>query len=515
MSNDTSDYKSNKLKSSDQIRFLLYHEAILQEIATHGGNQYIIVDAAGAASYQPPNLQRLTHMSAGADERYYQNSNLQIELSTARREHHQLNNPATYQRVQLAQNAVNFFGYDTAVENDRQRFFESKLVKGRKEMTEMNTAVAHVFKFILNTTDNFLAEKVRGFSSRSAMSAHVNLIDALHFLRDELKGNPVAIREACLAQIDKLRVATSLSELRFVLDVFVSVTTSVANSIRLYGGNGMLTNSQIHFKLLERMSPDSPSLTLVRMKVDGRDPATTTLADIRALIKPDLDRAIDPLSTVARSGMLSTARGAAFHGLYDPSDTSMVNLSSSVGAYNQAAALPSAAFDPSVFMTEAVEKATSNTLALLRGQEGGAGSELQSYYGGGEGSALRRTGSGTNKGERQNICTSWMYGDCERASNCRFDHNPLVKGLLKDSVAPLPPPPLRSAFKDGAGRTNSPSRSGSPARATGLKRPGSPGPQGSRKIQFGRAYNAMAGQEDNEDQQDVGAGYGGAWRLQH
>ena len=66
--NDPSDYKSNKLKSSDQIRFLLYNESILQEVATHGGNQYISLDVAGVASYQPPNLVMLATMSSAADE---------------------------------------------------------------------------------------------------------------------------------------------------------------------------------------------------------------------------------------------------------------------------------------------------------------------------------------------------------------------------------------------------------------------------------------------------------------
>ena len=62
-----------------------------------------------------------------------------------------------------------------------------------------------------------------------------------------MMGNVVANREAVLSQLDKLRMASNLDELRFVVDVFVSVTTTVTSSIQLYGGGGMLTNSQIHY----------------------------------------------------------------------------------------------------------------------------------------------------------------------------------------------------------------------------------------------------------------------------
>ena len=514
--NDPSDYKVNKLKSSDQIRFLLYNEAVLQEVATHGGNQYIKVDNMGVVIYSPPNLELLSTMSAAADERYYQNSNLQMELAKSRREHQQFNNANSYQRLQQAVNAAYDFGYD-AGENDRQRFLESKLTKGRKETTEMITAVAHVFKFILNTTDNFLAEKVRGFSSRSATAANVNLVEALQFLKEEMKGNPVANREACLAQIDKLRIATSLSELRFVVDVFVAVTTSVATSIRLYGGNGMLTNSQIHFKLLERMSPDSPSLTLVRMKVSALDPDLTSLARIRAEIKVDLDRAVDPLATVARSGVLSTSRGAALHVFQEPSATCLTNLSASVAGYNMAAV---SSFDPAAFMAETIQKATSqateNTIALLRGANAeAAGNDLKSYYGGGSNGL--RGGGGGPRPDRTNICTAFLYGDCERGSICRFQHPARLAGTMKDTnvaATASAPTPLKSAFKDGVGRIGVPSRPGSPTKSTGMKRPGSPAPQGPRKIQFGKAYNAMADGEDGQDQEDVEEGYA-AWNLQH
>ena len=72
-----------------------------------------------------------------------------------------------------------------------------------------------------------------------------------------MRGNPVANREALAGQLDKIRPASSLEELRFVVDVFVSVITTIATSIRLYGGNGMLSNSQVHFKLLSKINPDA------------------------------------------------------------------------------------------------------------------------------------------------------------------------------------------------------------------------------------------------------------------
>ena len=125
--------------------------------------------------------------------------------------------------------------YDPAIEDNRQRFFEQKVIKCRKELTEVNTAVAHVFRYLFSTVDSYLSSKLQTFSSRTDQDhpPHINLIEALAFLRQEMKGNVVANREAVLSQLDKLRVASNLEELRFVVDVFVSVTTTVASSIRL------------------------------------------------------------------------------------------------------------------------------------------------------------------------------------------------------------------------------------------------------------------------------------------
>ena len=193
----------------------------------------------------------------------------------------------------------------------------------------------------------------------------------------------------------------------------------------------------------------------------------------------------------------------------------MTNLAASVAEYNSAA-VP--VFDAAAFMAESIQKTTSqatdNTIALLRGTNAGlTRSESQSYYGGGN-NGLRGGGSGPRQTERPNICTSFLYGDCDRGSNCRFQHPPRLAGTLKDTNVPAAasaPLPLRSALKEEGGRTNSPSRpAGHSSKLTGTKRPGSP--QGPRKIQFGKAYNAMEAQEEDQDQQDGEDGYGGAWK---
>ena len=57
------------------------------------------------------------------------------------------------------------------------------MVKCRKELTEVNTAVAQVFRYLFSTVDSYLSSKLQTFSSRTdpAHPPHINLVEALAF----------------------------------------------------------------------------------------------------------------------------------------------------------------------------------------------------------------------------------------------------------------------------------------------------------------------------------------------
>ena len=342
---DSTNYRIHKLNSSDHIRYLNFSDTVQQEIATAGATIYLMTDANGQCTYQAPNVPMITQACQAADERYFQFTNLQMELMNAQRDYDLAPSAATHQQRETIANQLTTLRYNPVVEDPRQKFFEQKLTKARKESTEVTAAVTHVFRYLFSTLDSFLCSKIQVFASRTDVMhpPHVNLVEALQFLRQEMKGNPVANREACLAQIDKLRVANTLEELRFVLDVFVSVTTTVASSIRLYGGNGMLSNSQVHYKLLSKLDPNSPSLTFVRMQLTNQPPDTTSLVQLRDLIKPELDRVVDPLRSLGRSNVLTNSRNSTYLSFSDPNSSSISNLSSSVEAFNSCQPV---AFDP-------------------------------------------------------------------------------------------------------------------------------------------------------------------------
>ena len=286
-----------------------------------------------------------------------------------------------------------------------------------------------------------------------------------------------------------------------MLDVFVSVTATVASSIRLYGGNGMLSNSQIHYKLLSKLDPNSPSLTFVRMQLTTQPPDTTTLAQLRDLIKPELDRVVDPLRSLGRSNVLSNSRSSSYLSFVEPNSSSISNLSSSVEAFNSC---QPTVFDPQVMVSQAVDEAILSVRSSLTSQDYGA----------------RRNSSFSSSTSEQprpkNVCTSYLYGTCERTTDCRFDHPASLEGSLGSRAeGRLPKAAVNlAAGRPLASRPSSFSRPQSPRKGpykstpkgAFRKPPGSPA--ATRKIRFDKAFVTMYEedeeqiQEEEDEQQD-------------
>ena len=92
------------------------------------------------------------------------------------------------------------------------------------------------------------------------------------------------------------------------------------------------------------MDPNAPSLCLVRSRLTDRPPETTTLTELRDLIKPEMDRVADPMRSIGRSNVLSTSQGSAYQAYaQDPNSAAMSSMASSIDAYNSDLA---PAFDP-------------------------------------------------------------------------------------------------------------------------------------------------------------------------
>ena len=498
---DSTNYRTHKLSSSDHIRYLNYSGTVQQEIATAGATVYLLTDAGGNCTYQAPNLQMITEACHAADERYFQYTNLQMQLLNAQQAFDLAPSFATHQQRDAIVNQLGVLRYNPAIEDPRQKFFEQKLAKSRKESTEVTVAVTHVFRYLFATLDSFLCNKLQMFASRTdAMHPpHVNLAEALQFLQQEMKGNPVANREACLSQIDKLRVATSLEELRFVLDVFVSVTTTVATSIRLYGGNGMLSNSQVHYKLLSKLDPNSPALTFVRMQLTNQPPDTTTLIQLRDLIKPELDRVVDPLRSLGRSNVLSNSRNSSYLSFVDPNSSSISNLSSSVEDYNSCQPIT---FDPQAMVSQAVDEALQaaarSHAPLSRPRpDGASGSQLRNSS-----FSTTSSASASSDSRPKNVCTNFLKGICDKsADECRFLHPAHLEGSLAPGAEGRVPRPSTNA-KTGRPFPRPPSPKKGPYKSTpkGAFRKPAGSPVASRKIQF-KAHVAAYEEEDQFEEE--------------
>ena len=439
MSYDPTNFRDNRLTNSEHIRFLNYYDTIQQEIATHGASQYVGVDPAGKLLHYSLDLQILSEQSRLANDRYLRYTTLQMDLPIANATYDQMSTVANWNHCQTIMNELKELRYEAPfMEDQRREFLGQQLIKAKKETAHMTSAIAQVFQYLFATVDSFLSNKIQAFSSRTgpAHPPYVNLIDALAFLCAEMKGNTLANREACAAQLDKVNPASTLEEFRFVLDVFVSVIATIASSIRLYGGSGMLSNSQVHYKLLSKINPDAPCLTFVRIQLSAQPAETTSLSDMRNLIKPELDRVIDPLRAVDRSTNKSTSRwGAVHHLLSDPNATSITNIAVSVSAYNQDQ--PSAVPVTQGMVNRAVEQAVSLALNSLENRPtAGRKQEVVAAWQSSLGeNGLRRqmsTSSGSSNPVRhKTVCTEYLWANCYRTNGpCKFEHPPHLYGSM-------------------------------------------------------------------------------------
>ena len=525
------DYKKSPLLYTDQIRFVDYYKFMQQDIAMNGASIFLQIDANGYATYTAPNIPALTKSCEEQDSRFLSNSNLQIQLASAYSNYQRLGDQDSWNAWLSAQAEVTNLKYNAAIEEPRQRFFRDQLTQGMKEANKMTVACTNVFRSINSTIDTYLSSRVQQYQSRISItdSPHFNLIDAIAMLVREMGGNFVANREALLDQISKLRIASTLSDCRFVVDAMQSVKTSVEASIGLFGGNGQLTNSQYHYKLLSKISPSSSELTFIRILIT-QQPNTTPFEQLRAIIKTELDRGLDPMhSSIARTGA-SNSRGSAYHAGIISDSSNISTLAGLIEDYNHGSDQLERGQDGYVQQMPGVRNRPND--------DGG----YEAFYGGGADSApIRRTSSSTSypprfngsTGQgRTNVCTDFLHGDCARGDNCRFGHPPNLAGALAGggggAGVRLPSPPAAEAFatqnnahrREGnergrspnGGRGNGRGRSLSPNRSA-LKRPAPPGTPPAvpgKKISFGnnKAYAASVGRlsdelEDNGDYEET------------
>ena len=199
ISYDPTNFRANRLRNSDHIRYLSYDETLQQEIAMHGASQFVATDpATGALLYIPNDTWIFNNLSRAADDRYLRFSSLQMDLFTANAAYAQTANLNNWNGRQAVLHELGMLQYDPLVEDQRRKFLEMRMIKAKKETAEMTTAIAQVFKYIFATVDPFLSGKIQTFSSRTdpAHPPFLNLVDSLAFLRSEMRGNTVANREA-------------------------------------------------------------------------------------------------------------------------------------------------------------------------------------------------------------------------------------------------------------------------------------------------------------------------------
>ena len=494
------DFRASKLRYSDYMRFPDYYLFIQQEISTSGASQFVAVDRDGRSIYRPPRIIDLQRRVDEQDGRYLNNSNATLGVAAAREEYANNANQWTWQALQQAQEAQRNIRYDAVVEDPRGRFMRDQLTAGLKEMSKMTVACTQVFKAIHATIDTHLSSKVQLIQSRSGNAPSINLLDAMAMLATEMEGNKTANREACLEQINKLRVAHTLPDLRLVLDVMQTCKNTVDASIRLYGGNGQLSDSQYHYKLLSKVDPKAPELTFIRMQLSNKE-VTTPLEELRMLIKPELDRAVDPMRSLSRSSVSSTSRSG-----YHAQHVHVANLAGVVEDYNAS----TQKMEREEGRQEEGEGDRRDSDRWGRPSQGGypQPQQYEANYGGQAGGPRQQASEGHRIPA---VCSSWLHNKCDRGTSCRFEHPPHLAGAM------LPNAPQRrmggglSAQASAGPPRASPSPGAKAADSSvGKKRPiGSPAPQKGAKIRVGKAYEASYTYDEGEEgeQQQQGDEY--------
>ena len=219
---------------------------------------------------------------------------------------------------------------------------------------------------------------------------------------------------------------------------------------------------------------------------------------------------VDPLRSLGRSNVLSNSRNSSYLSFVDPNSSSISNLPSSVEAFNSC---QPDVFDPQAMVTQAVDEALLSARSSLtslyqpRTEEDHGARRNRSFS------------SSTSEQPRPKIvCTSYLYGTCERAAqDCKFDHPPQLEGSLGSGAEGRLP---KAAVNLAAGRPSAPrpfssSRPQSPRKGPYKSTPTSafrkpPGsPVATRRIQFGKAYvtsyeedEEQIQEEENEQQKD-------------
>lgn len=275
-------------------------------------------------------------------------------------------------------------------------FLTKKVSELRRAKETMDSAVAAVFKAITDTTDDYLRNKVVDFQSRVYLDSNKNLIDALNFLKRELQGNVTENREAMTSCLTSLRTAKTLGDMRFVVDMFGAVKNLLDQNIAEYGGYGGLSNSQYHYKLVSKIDRDSVQLNHIRTLIQDMNPETATIESIRSRIKPELDGAIDPLTSLGRSS-IGQARASTY---FAADANNIVNIATAIEQYNS-----------DVLPTTNPPVAYATALAAQQGSNGQSNNQ-RNFIKNEKKHVYHRT-----------VCTRFLYGDCPfEPIECKFDH---------------------------------------------------------------------------------------------
>ena len=325
------DYKKEPLKATDFLRYPNYHQALQQKIASTGASSYLEVDAAQRPLYVSANLAALSIQSNEQNTRYNTHMELQMEEAMALATYNNwfnqnqmagnnAQNLANWQGVVDVQQKMQVLGYNAGLEDQRQRYLSDGLQRASKDLQQMQKAVGTVFEWILATVDATLGNRVIALQARTGpgFSPNSNLIASISMLTREMAGNTHGSREALWEMINRIRPATTVAGFRFLLDAICSVWTVITSSIALHGGNGLLTNSQIHHKLLSKMASNSAELVWIRYRVNHL-PDTTPILEIRDQLKVDLDRETQVDST---SGQQSSGARQAHYAVPNAANVS-------------------------------------------------------------------------------------------------------------------------------------------------------------------------------------------------
>ena len=330
--------------------------------------------------------------------------------------------------------------------------------------------------------DATLGNRVIALQARTGQgfSPHTNLAEAISMLTREMAGNPTGSREALWEMVNRIKPATTISGLRFVLDAMCSVWTVIASSIALHGGNGMPTHSQMHHKLLTKMASTSPELVWIRYRVNHLPDVTPILA-IRDQLKADLDR--ETMVDVT-SGQQSAA-GARQANYAAPDAAHVTRFSAMIAMHNRE--------------SWGEQGGTENGIYSEREQEelGGA----RAYAVQGSGGQPKGLGSGAARGESprpNHICSDYLRDICTRGKECKFSHPHLqeLKGLLRASQEG------KGTMIPAASGQRAPSPLKTGAGQGGLKRPRAGTPLRDRpgkKTSFANYLHSMEQEEQPDD----------------